>query len=81
MITPNLLSISTDMAHIPVGIAVRFYPPDMGKQTKCTMAGMPASTSQDQSCWNPEISVTNPSCSWTTASPPAPPPGSAMRPW
>jgi predicted amidophosphoribosyltransferase len=33
MITPNLLSISTDMAHIPVGIAVRFYPPEMGKQT------------------------------------------------
>ena len=33
MITPNLLSISTDMAHIPVGIAVRFYPPETGKQT------------------------------------------------
>ncbi|MEO0248182.1 MAG: phosphoribosyltransferase [candidate division WOR-3 bacterium] len=33
MITPNLLSISTDMAHIPVGIAVRFYPPETGKHT------------------------------------------------
>jgi|GEM_PF-1045624 len=34
MITPNLLSISTDMAHIPVGIAIRLYPPDT---EKCTL--------------------------------------------
>jgi predicted amidophosphoribosyltransferase len=33
MITPDLISISTDMAHIPVGIAIHFYPPDMGKQS------------------------------------------------
>jgi predicted amidophosphoribosyltransferase len=33
MITPNLLSISTDTAHIPAGIAIRLYPPDTGKCT------------------------------------------------
>jgi hypothetical protein len=33
MITPNLLSISTDMAHIPVGITIRFYPAGTEKQT------------------------------------------------
>ncbi len=35
MITPNLLSISTDMAHIPTRGAIRLYPcpPGTGKQT------------------------------------------------
>jgi len=33
MITPNLLSLSTDMAHIPDGIAIRFYPEGTEKQT------------------------------------------------
>jgi predicted amidophosphoribosyltransferase len=28
MITPNLLSISTDMAHIPSGLAIRFHTPE-----------------------------------------------------
>ena len=33
MITPNLLSISTDMAHIPMGIGIRFCPTETRKQT------------------------------------------------
>ena len=58
MITPNLLSISTDMAHMPVGIAIHFYPaepesllsrPFLKKHTKCTTAAMPASTNLSQS--------------------------------
>jgi hypothetical protein len=32
-ITPNLLSISTDMAHIPIGTTIPLYPPETGKQT------------------------------------------------
>ncbi len=33
MITPNLLSISTDTAHIPMGVTIRFHLPETGKQT------------------------------------------------
>ncbi len=33
MITPNLLSISTDTAHIPVGTVIRIFPPSTEKQT------------------------------------------------
>ena len=32
MITPNLLSISTDTAHIPAGIAICFHPAEEEKQ-------------------------------------------------
>ena len=33
MITPNLLSISTDTVHIPVGTVIRIFPPATEKQT------------------------------------------------
>ena len=62
------------------------------KQTRCIMAGSPAWASQSLNSWNPGTPVcraahstgrskTDPSCSWTIASPPAPQPGSVTKPW